>query len=49
MRLTADDWGRIAGNKLDARWAMLTRRLAVSGDLRLALRLPKVLGLSVNP
>ncbi len=48
MRLTADDWGRIAGNKLDARWAILTRRLTISGDVRLALRLPKLLGLAVN-
>lgn len=45
LRLRVDDWGRIAGDKLDARWAILTRRLAVSGDLRLALRLPALLHL----
>jgi hypothetical protein len=43
IRCSAADWARIAGDKMDARWALLTRRLRLSGDLRLALRLPALL------
>jgi Ribonucleotide reductase, small chain/SCP-2 sterol transfer family len=43
IRCSAADWARIAGDKMDARWALLTRRLRISGDLRLALRLPALL------
>ncbi len=43
LRLRVDDWARIVGRKLDARWALVTRRLTTTGDLRLALRLPSIL------
>jgi hypothetical protein len=43
IRCSAEDWARIAGDKMDARWALLTRRLRLSGDPRLALRLPALL------
>jgi Ribonucleotide reductase, small chain/SCP-2 sterol transfer family len=43
IRCSAADWARIAGDKMDARWALVTRRLRLSGDLRLALRLPALL------
>jgi hypothetical protein len=43
IRCGAEDWARIAGDKLDARWALVTRRLRLSGDPRLALRLPALL------
>ena len=44
LRCTLADWGRIAGNQLNPRWAVATRRLRLSGDMRLALRLPALLG-----
>jgi putative sterol carrier protein len=44
LRSTAADWARVATERLDPRWAMATRRLSVSGDWRLALRLPALLG-----
>jgi hypothetical protein len=44
LRCTARDWARIATEQLDARTALLTRRLSFSGDWRLALRLPALLG-----
>jgi hypothetical protein len=43
IRCSAADWARIAGDKMDARWALLTRRMRLSGDPRLALRLPSLL------
>jgi hypothetical protein len=43
IRCSAADWARIAGDKMDARWALVTRRMRLSGDLRLALRLPALL------
>jgi Ribonucleotide reductase, small chain/SCP-2 sterol transfer family len=43
IRCSAADWARIAGDKMDARWALVTGRLRLSGDLRLALRLPALL------
>ncbi|HEX8732811.1 MAG TPA: SCP2 sterol-binding domain-containing protein, partial [Ktedonobacterales bacterium] len=44
LRCTARDWARIATEKLDPRVALLRRRLAVSGDWRLILRLQSLLG-----
>ncbi|MBF6589682.1 MAG: ribonucleotide-diphosphate reductase subunit beta [Ktedonobacterales bacterium] len=44
LRCDVEDWARIAGRKLDARWALLTRRLRLEGERRLALRLPALLG-----
>lgn len=44
LRCAARDWARIAIEQLDPRVALLTRRLSVSGDWRLALRLPALLG-----
>lgn len=44
LRCTLADWARIAGDQLNPRWAVATRRLKLSGDLRLALRLPSLLG-----
>ncbi len=44
LRSTAADWASVATERLDPRWAMATRRLSVSGDWRLALRLPALLG-----
>jgi hypothetical protein len=44
LRCTLADWARIAGNQLNPRWAVATRRLRLSGDMRLALRLPALLG-----
>lgn len=44
LRCRVDDWGRIAGQQLDPRWALATRRLRVSGEWSLALRLPALLG-----
>ena len=44
LRLAALDWARIATQKLDPRVALLTRRMTVGGDWRLALRLPALLG-----
>jgi hypothetical protein len=44
LRCSALDWARIATEKLDPRVAALTRRMSVSGDWRLALRLPTLLG-----
>ncbi len=44
LRCAARDWARIATEKLDPRVALLTRRMSVSGDWRLALRLPALLG-----
>lgn len=44
LRCTLATWARIAGNQLDPRWAVATRRLRISGDMRLAFRLPTLLG-----
>lgn len=44
LRCTAKDWARIATEKLDPRLALLRRRLTVSGDWRLTLRLQSLLG-----
>jgi 1,2-phenylacetyl-CoA epoxidase catalytic subunit len=44
FRTSVEDWARIAGHKMDARWAVLSRRLKIEGDLKLALRLPALLG-----
>jgi hypothetical protein len=44
LRCSRDDWARIAGIYLSPRWAVATRRLRLSGDLRVALRLPALLG-----
>ena len=44
LRSTAADWASVATQRLDPRWAMATRRLSVSGDWRMALRLPALLG-----
>jgi putative sterol carrier protein len=44
LRCAALDWARIATEKLDPRVALLTRRMSISGDWRLALRLPSLLG-----
>lgn len=44
LRCAALDWARVATEKLDPRVALLTRRMSVSGDWRLALRLPALLG-----
>lgn len=44
LRCTLADWARIAGDQLNPRWAVATRRLKLSGDMRLALRLPALLG-----
>lgn len=44
LRCTAKDWARIATEKLDPRLALLLRRLTVSGDWRLTLRLQSLLG-----
>jgi 1,2-phenylacetyl-CoA epoxidase catalytic subunit len=41
---SVEDWARIAGRKMDTRWAVLSRRLKIEGDLKLALRLPALLG-----
>lgn len=40
----ADDWARISGAKLDARRALLSQRLRLTGNLRVALQLPALLG-----
>ncbi|HEX9068161.1 MAG TPA: ribonucleotide-diphosphate reductase subunit beta [Ktedonobacterales bacterium] len=40
----AEDWARIAGQKLNARLAVLRGRLRIKGDMRLAMRLPSLLG-----
>ena len=44
LRCALADWARIAGDQLNPRWAVATRRLRVSGNMRLALRLPSLLG-----
>ncbi|MDE3229451.1 MAG: SCP2 sterol-binding domain-containing protein, partial [Chloroflexota bacterium] len=44
LRCTARDWAGIATEKLDPRVAFLRRRLMVSGDWRLTLRLQSLLG-----
>jgi putative sterol carrier protein len=44
LRATASDWASVATQRLDPRLAMVTRRLTVRGDWRLALRLPSLLG-----
>lgn len=44
LRATAADWASVATQRLDSRWAAATRRLSFSGDWRLALRLPALLG-----
>jgi hypothetical protein len=44
LQCTLADWARIAGNQLNPRWALVTRRLRMAGDLRLGLRLPSLLG-----
>lgn len=44
LRCTLANWALIAGNQLDPRWAVATRRLRMSGNLRVAFRLPSLLG-----
>ncbi|MEO7003585.1 MAG: ribonucleotide-diphosphate reductase subunit beta [Ktedonobacterales bacterium] len=44
LQCSIEDWARIASEKLDPRWAMVTRRLRLSGDMSLALRLPTLIG-----
>lgn len=44
LRCTLADWARIAGDQLNPRWALATRRLRMSGNMRVALRLPALLG-----
>jgi Ribonucleotide reductase, small chain/SCP-2 sterol transfer family len=44
LRCSVEDWARIGANKLDARMALLTRRLSFRGDPVLAMRLPGMLG-----
>jgi ribonucleotide reductase beta subunit family protein with ferritin-like domain len=44
LRCRIEDWSAIAGRKLDPRWALLTRRLKVSGPPAVVLRLPAILG-----
>lgn len=46
LRCAATDWLRIAGRALDPRWAVLTGRLRIEGDLALALRMPTLLHLN---
>jgi hypothetical protein len=43
LRCSAADWARIAGGRLDQRWALLSRRLRIDGDWSLALRMNEVL------
>jgi putative sterol carrier protein len=43
LTCAATDWALMAGGRLDQRRALLTRRLRVSGDWGLALRLGEVL------
>jgi hypothetical protein len=43
LRCTAADWARMAGGRLSQQRAVLTRRLRISGDWGLALRLGEVL------
>jgi ribonucleotide reductase small subunit/SCP-2 sterol transfer family protein len=44
LRCTLANWALIAGNQLDPRWAVATRRLRMSGNLRVAFQLPSLLG-----
>lgn len=43
LRCTLADWARIAGNQLNPQWALATRRLRMSGDVRVGLRLSSLL------
>lgn len=43
LRCSASDWARIAGGRLDQTWALLSRRLRITGDWSLALRMSEVL------
>lgn len=44
LRCSVDDWARIAGDKLNPTVALVTRKLKLSGDPKLMLRLPSILG-----
>lgn len=44
LRCAANDWAAIAGERLDPMRALFTRRLRISGDPWLALRLSSILG-----
>lgn len=44
LRCSVEDWARIAGDKLDPTWALVTRKLKISGEPKLTLRLPAILG-----
>ena len=43
LRCTAQDWGYIARGEISTQRAALTRRLRISGNLSLALKLPRIL------
>jgi len=43
LKCTAADWGYISSNRLNQNQAVLTRRLRISGDWGLALKLPQIL------
>lgn len=45
LRSTSADWARIATQQLNPQLALVSRRLNVSGDWRLALRLPALFGM----
>lgn len=44
LRCSVEDWARIAGDKLNPTIALVTRRLKISGEPKLMLRLPAILG-----
>lgn len=44
LRCSVEDWARIAGDKLNPTLALVTRKLKISGDPVLALRLPAIIG-----
>ncbi|MGZ3601691.1 MAG: SCP2 sterol-binding domain-containing protein, partial [Ktedonobacterales bacterium] len=44
LRCSVDDWARIAGDKLNPTLALVTRKLKLSGESKLMLRLPAILG-----
>ncbi|MGI8558943.1 MAG: ribonucleotide-diphosphate reductase subunit beta [Solirubrobacteraceae bacterium] len=44
LQTSYQDWADIIGGRLDARRALLTRRLRPRGDLRLLAKLPKIFG-----
>ncbi|WP_052887948.1 ribonucleotide-diphosphate reductase subunit beta [Thermogemmatispora carboxidivorans] len=43
LRCSANDWARLSSRRLNQRQAVLSRRLRISGDWRLALELPRLL------